>query len=142
MDSQIQDKLTKLAKLATNEGAAEGEWRAAAVRFFAVLRDKEFSIYDYTPAEKRETEITYYPPQKRPWWSSQRMVFGKYKGRTVQWIRDNDASYLRWLLDNVNFRQTELEEAVEAALDSCGPDDHHEHYDEEHESDWPDNEWT
>lgn len=28
------------------------------------------------------------------------LTFGKHKGKTVDWITDNDLSYIIWLIDN------------------------------------------
>lgn len=34
--------------------------------------------------------------------ASYEMTFGKYQGKTIGWIKDNDPEYILWLDDNID----------------------------------------
>lgn len=48
------------------------------------------------------------------------MTFGKHSGKTVDWIADNEPSYIVWLDDEgiVKFPDFILEDAIESEMES------------------------
>jgi len=48
------------------------------------------------------------------------IFFGKYKGKTLQWIADNDIGYMEWLLNAVKTFDVTVEAA--AVIDKLIPD--------------------
>jgi len=46
------------------------------------------------------------------------MVFGKYKGESVDYILDNDPSYLRWVYENVDWVEIK-EPIIEQVISLC-----------------------
>lgn len=40
-----------------------------------------------------------------------KMQFGKYKEKTMEWVRDNDPSYWEWCLESINWFPAKAEKA-------------------------------
>lgn len=96
-------RLQSICRLALCESAPEGEWQAAAIAFFRVCRTQKRNPLDQTkPTEKAKP-------------SGPTMPFGKYKGKTVDWIVQTDPNYAEWVLDKLSSQRlkTLFEDALE-----------------------------
>jgi len=97
-------KLESVCRLALCPSAPEGEWTSAAVAFFRLCRSKNLNPFNVNLT--RASSVGSDGPT---------MPFGKYKGKTVEWVVSNDSSYAEWVLEKVQSRR--LREAIEVALE-------------------------
>lgn len=49
-------------------------------------------------------------------YDTQKVQFGKYKGKLVSWVIENDLQYAKWLLNKSNSR-TKTKKAVQSQFD-------------------------
>jgi hypothetical protein len=56
------------------------------------IKSKILEIHPYT-----DQEISNIEKEKK----SKKITFGKYKGKSIDWIRQNDDKYIDWCLDNI-----------------------------------------
>jgi hypothetical protein len=56
------------------------------------IKNKILELYPYT-----DEEISNIEDEKK----SKKITFGKYKGKSIDWIKQNDAGYIKWCLDNI-----------------------------------------
>ena len=88
-----QDLAEKLMRLALRPAAPQGEWQAAALAYFRVLRAGEVS------ADELREMLGIVQEQPEPAPDTTPMVsFGRHRDRTVRWIVEHDPSYAEWLL--------------------------------------------
>lgn len=102
------ERLHKIANLALAPSAAQGEWQAAAIAFFATLRAEGCTTLPGQGAPP--------PPGPTAWDYSPIMPFGKFKGRSVQWISEVEPEYLEWVLENCHRISQALRRAIESSL--------------------------
>jgi hypothetical protein len=90
-------KAVKIVRVALDQTARAREWQKAAVAFSRHLRDNGVTA---------------------PELISPLVNFGKYKGRTVEWIVDHDPVWCEWVLANFTdlspFLRKELTREMEA----------------------------
>ena len=130
----------KVIALAMHPSTPEAEWQAAAIAFFRIHRQKgtmpfaaapqppprtvfDWSRYaqaaaaaSYRPkaaSSKRGPKKKKEPPKPN---DNPEMPFGKYKGKTVSWIMENDSGYASWVLRTIADLRKELKDAFEAGF--------------------------
>jgi hypothetical protein len=116
-----QDLAEKLMRLAFCPSASQGEWQAAALAYFRVLRAR-----GVTADELREMLGIVQEPPEPPPDTAPFLSFGQYRDKTVRWIVLNDPGYAEWILRSV----TNLAPLCAASLCvSCGSDTERRHHD-------------
>ena len=98
--------LQSICNLALCPSAPDGEWHSAAIAFFRIHRKAGTSPFEFV---RKQTKSR-----------SPIMPFGKYKGRTVSYIVNEDPAYAFWVLENcVNLApgiRTAFEKELEGAI--------------------------
>jgi hypothetical protein len=79
-------KLQSIVALALCPSAPQGEWEASAIAIIRICRTHKLNPFAISA-----------PPRHEP--DSPTLGFGKYRGRSVRWIVENDPSYVEWLLE-------------------------------------------
>jgi hypothetical protein len=104
-DHKAVDRLNKMATLALNGAATEGEWTTAAISFFRIARSKNVPVRLPIPSKPKR----YFPVGRMP--------FGKYKGKGIEEIVAFDLSYLKWLLSrDISYGlRTDINRAIQQA---------------------------
>jgi len=99
---------------------------AQLARYVDLPRDVK-ELHDYcAPGESRWVTSD----RKLSWRSSEAVIaFGKHKGRSLQWLHDNQPDYLRWMRDS-DFSQ-ETKAVIQAAIDGVYPSKKESKEDEE-----------
>jgi uncharacterized protein (DUF3820 family) len=95
-------KLEAVARLALHPATGEGEWTAASIAFFRILRAagvEPHQLIDLAPRDR--------PPVRMP--------CGKHRGKLVSDIARQDPSYAWWIVERSGF-PTHLREAFAAEL--------------------------
>jgi hypothetical protein len=77
----LSDKSASILRLAVHPSATEGEWQAAAIAFVRGVRKN-------CPAGLNTDQSG----------SSPTLGFGKYNGRTVKWVVENNPAYAEWFI--------------------------------------------
>lgn len=90
--------LFKIASLALDKDSPDGEWKAAAVKFFSRLRHGQVSIDELLHQAKTEAGYKFAKKKERFRAFDGRMPFGKYKDVTIIEILKRDAGYCEWLM--------------------------------------------
>jgi hypothetical protein len=90
-----QDLVEKLMRLALCPAAPQGEWHAAALAYFRVLRAAEVTAEELRELFALGQEPA--APQELPPDSTPIVGFGRYRGQTVRWIVEHDPAYAEWL---------------------------------------------
>ena len=82
-------------RLALCPAAPQGEWQAAALAYFRVLRAGEVSADELRElfAVGREPRSAGASSDPTP-----TVSFGRHRDRTVRWVVEHDPSYAEWLL--------------------------------------------
>lgn len=65
------------------------------------ITSKASSSPSHSPKEVKAVNVT--PAQLKEYYQESLMStvpYGKYKGRTYKWLKDNDPKYMVWLADN------------------------------------------
>jgi hypothetical protein len=116
------DLVLKLLRFALDPSAREGEAQNAACRMVDVARREgvnypgleQFLGENFTPALPGP-DFEPEPPAA----INVRMTFGKYDGKTLGWIAENDLPYLEWLVENIASKPG-LTRAAETVIDWYG----------------------
>jgi uncharacterized protein (DUF3820 family) len=87
----LTEQELKLAGLAIDPGAGDGEWRNAAVLLFLKLRKRNATVDDFRIAGADALTI----PQTVPDWGLTVCPFKKHRG---EMFKDIPPDYLKWLL--------------------------------------------
>ena len=90
--------LFKIASLALDENALEGEWNAAAIKFFGRLRNAQVGIDELLHKAKTEEGFKFKEKKERFRQFDGKLPFGKYKGMTIVEMFKKDAGYAEWLM--------------------------------------------
>jgi uncharacterized protein (DUF3820 family) len=107
----IAAKLEKIARLAFNPAAKDGEAEAAVIQMVRISRKNEINFEEFkdllgVPAENLNSYN-----------QSVRMPFGKYIGRTLEEVFQENPGYLDWILSDVK-GYTELKKQISALLNA------------------------
>jgi hypothetical protein len=116
-DSKLAEKLLRLGLC---PGAHQGEWKSAAIKFFASLRKEgvkaeEFLALGNESHQQRQQRHHHY---EEP--AEMILPFGKYKGHSVAYIAQIDPSYLNWCLDNLTKINLRLRKEISSQLERYG----------------------
>jgi len=85
--------LKKIADLALHPSSPEGEWQAAAIKYFSRLRNAGSN-----PGSPNGFPFRGGNKAKGSPGFDGRVPFGKYKGKTVLEVFNRDVGYIEWLL--------------------------------------------
>ncbi len=104
-------RIQKMARLAFDPSAAEGESVNAATMIVQIIRKNDLGFDGF----KKLLGITSSKPKLRSAFPPDVMTFGKYEGQSLEWIFTNDPAYLDWILREVSGK-TQLKEQIRAFL--------------------------
>lgn len=99
----ISDRAVKLAALAMDDAAGQGERRNAAEMFFREIAKAGMKPRDLQTGERivYQEKVVYKEKEKQAT-VEHRMPFGKYRGQRVIDILQFDRGYLEWAYCNAN----------------------------------------
>lgn len=131
MSSKLSERTLKVMNLALAPSAIEGEWHAAAIRFFFILRKEKVTVESLglgkdsgwrpppgpscsPPPKPEKAKPAPQPEARKPWHTRppKTMPFGRHKGEEFP---DIPSDYLAWLKSQ-EFVKDGLREAVEKEL--------------------------
>jgi hypothetical protein len=85
------ETLRAICRLALCPETLEDDWQNAATAFFGLCRSRQINPFRVElPREERKHDFDFKMPK------------GKYKGRSMCWIVENDAPYAEWCVENMN----------------------------------------
>jgi len=108
MNEIINAKAYKILTLALHESAIEGEWQAAAVRFFSLMRKDRIEPEQFISLTSNTNDST----------SSYSFVmpFGKHKGMKIVDVPDG---YIVWMFENITPLEP-LKTAIKSEMERRG----------------------
>lgn len=112
-------KARKLLRLALDSAAADGETANAATSALRLMKRRGLSLADVADPEPEPSRPL--QPQA-PIRNAERFVmpWGKWRGETIGWIRDNDRAYLEQLATRSAYNNyNDLRQAVQVVWTHC-----------------------
>ncbi len=109
--SDLAVKIQKMARLAFDPAAAEGEAGNAAAMLVQIVRKHGLNFDGF----KKLLGITSSKPKLRSVFPPDVLTFGKYMGQSLEWVFANDPAYLDWILREVSGKE-QLKEQIRAFL--------------------------
>lgn len=94
-------KLQSICRLALCPSSQDGEWKSAAEAFFRICRTRNLNPFDANLANEAKPNLPTMP-------------FGKHKGKTIEWIVENDPCYAEWAVETI--KSTRLRKFFDEAL--------------------------
>lgn len=100
--------LQKVGRLAFDKAAPEGEAQAAAIKMVFVARRMglDFDGFKQTLGIQDQPHSSHSEPKPKPEQEQKKsscpiLHFGKFKGRSVDWVINRNPDYLIWCLKNM-----------------------------------------
>lgn len=96
------EKLKSICRLALCPSSFDGEWKSAAEAFFRICRERGVDPFNLDLSQRSQSNLP-------------TMLFGKHKGKTIEWIVENDPCYAEWAVETIKSRR--LRDLFEEALE-------------------------